>query len=171
MKKYVKWILVVLTVVVMAFIFVMSSQNASDSTGESRGIGMIIGQILWRDFDEWDPADQLDFVKNIDGTVRQLGHFIEFALLGTFFNLALSAWGVKPNKALAASIGFGVFYALTDEFHQWFVDGRTPQVGDLLIDAAGTAFGCLVVWIILTSVASRRAKKELADLSASGTGK
>ncbi|MBR3423350.1 MAG: hypothetical protein IKG80_02540 [Clostridia bacterium] len=46
MKKYVKWILVVLTVVVMAFIFVMSSQNASDSTGESRGIGMIIGQIL-----------------------------------------------------------------------------------------------------------------------------
>ncbi|MBQ6263332.1 MAG: VanZ family protein [Clostridia bacterium] len=166
MKKYAKWIFLVLTVLMMAFIFIMSSHTADESTNESRGIDSIIGRILWRDFDEWSPSDRLDFVTKIDGTVRTLGHFIEFAVLGSLIHLTLRAWDVKSKIALPASFGGGVFYALTDEFHQMFVDGRAAQIGDLLVDSAGVAFGCLIVWIILTAAASRRAKKGKADPSA-----
>ena len=169
MRKYIKWVLIVLAILVMAFIFILSSQNAVESTNESRGIGSFIGHVLFRDYDRWDPADQLAFVKKIDGSVRKAGHFVEFALLGTVLHLALSAWGVKPKTALPISLGAGVFYALTDEFHQWFVDGRAPEVTDLLLDSAGVAFGCLIVWIILTAAERKRSKKGGTESSVSET--
>lgn len=42
-------------------------------------------------------------------------------------------------------------YAVTDEFHQGFVDGRTPKVLDVLIDTAGGIAGAGIIvlfWLI-----------------------
>ncbi len=169
MKKTVKWILTVMSILVMAFIFIMSAQSASKSSDESSGIGRIIGQIIFRDFKDWTSSEQVGFVAGINHSVRKLAHFIEFAVLGSVFHLTLSAWGMKPNVALPVSFGAGAFYAATDEFHQLFVEGRSAEFTDVLLDSAGVAFGCLVVWLILTAVLRRRAKKGEAAASASGT--
>ena len=159
MNKTLKWILIVLLILVMAFIFIMSAQNARKSTDESRGVGRMIGRILHRDFDEWDPSDQLAYVRKIDGTVRRFGHFTEFTLLGAVLHLVLTVWGVKEKIALPVSLGAGVLYSLTDEFHQLFVEGRSFEFSDILLDSAGVAIGALVVWIIVTAVARKREKK------------
>ncbi|MBR7033642.1 MAG: VanZ family protein [Clostridia bacterium] len=163
MKKYLKWIFTVLAVLMMAFIFVMSSRSASDSTNESGGVCRLIGQIFWRDFEEWTPAEQLNFIKSINGAVRQSGHFFEFSLLGVLFHLTFSSWGVKPKIAFPVSAGSGVFYALTDEFHQLFVTGRSMEFKDVIYDSAGVLFGCLVVWLIVKASRKRRAKKGKAE--------
>lgn len=168
MKKSVKWIFTVLTVLMMAFIFVMSSHTAPESAGESRAIGRIIGRIIERGFDELSPEEQLVYIEGIDGTVRRFGHFTEFAVLGVLLHLSLSSWGVKKKIALPASFGAGVLYALSDEVHQLFIEGRSMEFSDVLIDSAGVAFGCIIALIVLTAVVNRRTKKGEAEYSASG---
>jgi len=39
-----------------------------------------------------------------------------------------------------------VLYAVTDEFHQLFISGRSAQVTDVLIDGIGAFIGCLVFY-------------------------
>lgn len=62
-------------------------------------------------------------------------HFLEYLVLG--FLLARAS---SPGAALAAAGGYGI----TDEFHQAFVPGRTPDVPDWLTDMAGALVG---VWL------------------------
>ena len=46
------------------------------------------------------------------------------------------------GKVLAWEIG--AFYAVTDEFHQFFVAGRSCEFRDMCIDAAGVLCGCVL---------------------------
>lgn len=44
-----------------------------------------------------------------------------------------------------------LIYAVSDELHQGFVDGRTPKVMDVVIDTAGGLAGAgfvLLIWLI-----------------------
>ena len=149
MKKTVKWILTVMSILVMAFIFIMSAQSASKSSDESSGIGRIIGQIIFRDFKDWTSSEQIGFVAGINHSVRKLAHFIEFAVLGSVFHLTLSAWGMKPNVALPVSFGAGAFYAATDEFHQLFVPGRACDPADWVVDVSAAMLAALIGWLVL----------------------
>lgn len=61
-------------------------------------------------------------------------HLILFLVLGVFIFNGLP-W---PIPIL---IGFGSLYALSDEFHQRFVPGRTFDYYDLLFDVIGLTIG------------------------------
>ena len=54
----------------------------------------------------------------------------------------------RLHKIPAAIIVSAIFAAL-DELHQRFVEGRGPQVTDVLLDTAGAATGALVMALIL----------------------
>jgi hypothetical protein len=43
----------------------------------------------------------------------------------------------------------GTLYAASDELHQMFSDGRSPQVRDVCIDSAGVLTGVLVTLLFL----------------------
>lgn len=51
-----------------------------------------------------------------------------------------------------------VLYATSDEIHQLFVPGRSCQIGDIAIDAAGAAAGIVLI-LLLISVKRRRSAK------------
>ena len=70
-----------------------------------------------------------------DLVLRKAAHMTEFAILGL---LLLRALG-RETVAFAA----GVAYAVTDEVHQHFVEGRFASPFDVLIDATGVAIGVL----------------------------
>ena len=76
-----------------------------------------------------------------DLVLRQVAHMTEFAILGV---LLLRALG-RETVALMA----GVAYAVTDEVHQHFVEGRYASPIDVLIDAAGVAIGVYLVGRLL----------------------
>jgi VanZ family protein len=70
------------------------------------------------------------------GDVAPLAHFLEYAVLG-----ALVAYAVAP-RTLTVRIALVLvlvcsLYAASDEFHQSFVPGRTPDVADWAMDTAG----------------------------------
>jgi VanZ family protein len=72
-----------------------------------------------------------------DVLLRKLAHTAEYAVLGLLLLRATR----QPGLALA----LGVLYAITDEVHQHFVEGRVGSPLDVLIDSAGVAIG-IAIW-------------------------
>ena len=80
-----------------------------------------------------------------DTVLRKGAHVTEYAILGL---LLLRAVG----RELPAFL-IGVAYAITDEVHQHFVQGRHAAPVDVAIDSAGILLGI----VLLARVESRRA--------------
>jgi VanZ family protein len=72
-----------------------------------------------------------------DLVLRKLAHAGEYALLGLLLQRATR----RPSLALL----LGVLYAISDELHQHFVEGRVGSVLDVGIDAVGLAIG-VALW-------------------------
>ena len=56
------------------------------------------------------------------------------------------------RKILLAAWSMAVCYAATDEFHQWFVPGRSCEVRDVCVDGTGALIGCLAaagIWKLI----------------------
>jgi VanZ family protein len=71
-----------------------------------------------------------------DLVLRKLAHFAEFAVLGALLTRALDR--------LWLAVFVGSLYAMTDELHQAFVDGRVASPVDWTIDTAGVLAGVLL---------------------------
>jgi VanZ family protein len=66
-------------------------------------------------------------------------HLIEYAILFIFVQFA-----IKKNSL---SMAISYFYAITDEFHQSFIPGRSGQFSDTLIDLIGILIGLIILKI------------------------
>ncbi|MFO0958895.1 MAG: VanZ family protein [Isosphaeraceae bacterium] len=70
-------------------------------------------------------------------------HATEFAILTLLTNAAMGRVSPeKPGRNLALSAGFGVLFAISDEYHQTFVPGRGGNALDVLIDCLGIGMAC-----------------------------
>ena len=70
-----------------------------------------------------------------DTILRKLAHLAEYAILGALLDRALR----RPQ--LAVAIVFAALYAVTDEEHQVFVEGRHGAPLDVGIDILGALVG------------------------------
>ena len=119
------------TLIIMAFIFVQSALPGDLSSNESN----FIVQLLVALFDV--DAGSVGFA------VRKCAHFTEYLVLGGSTMLLFGEMRLSGLIAWAV----GAAYAVTDEFHQLFVAGRSCEVRDMCIDAAGVLCGVMVVWL------------------------
>lgn len=131
---------------VMVFIFIQSALPDSLSGRES---GLVVSLLL--QFIEANP-DKLSFI------VRKCSHFLEFLLLGATLVPAVRQWrsgrlesapeaGNRRGSFIGAGMSWltGTVYAMTDEFHQMFVAGRSCELRDVMIDSAGVLCGVLII--------------------------
>ncbi len=82
--------------------------------------------------------------------VRKLAHITEFSILGFFLVLCLRAYTKRLVAFCAWPLLFGLCIAVTDEFIQSFVPGRSSRVADIFIDFIGVSFGtCVAIFILL----------------------
>ena len=134
-----------LSILWAALIFMLSAENGDDSADLSGGVVRAV-------------IDTLSLEKEptwLEHFIRKLAHFSEYFILGTFVLLAfvfgLSAKQKNGAKGIFASVPICMFYASTDEFHQGFVSGRSPQVTDVCIDTLGAllAGGVIIMCILL----------------------
>jgi VanZ family protein len=86
--------------------------------------------------------------------VDKLAHFGAYAVLGAL--LAFAAH--RTRTPLVVAILLGVLYGASDEIHQMYVPGRSPDVLDWAADAAGVITACY----LYTRWRSRRAAAERA---------
>jgi VanZ family protein len=81
-----------------------------------------------------------------DTILRKAAHMAEYAILGALLLRAL-------GRELPA-LFFGLAYAVTDEIHQHFVEGRHASPIDVAIDGVGVAIGIFLVRLVGTRPAS-----------------
>jgi VanZ family protein len=80
----------------------------------------------------------------IDHVGRKFVHFGEYALLCFLWWRAIKTV-TNPRRAVLLAFLITSAYAITDEYHQTFVDGRHGTPVDWLIDSAGAAVAA--VWL------------------------
>lgn len=126
----------VLLAALLAFIFYLSSQTASESSETSASLIKIIKDLLG--------------IFLSQEQIRTTAHFCEFMLLGFLTNNAVFSKIYETRRLLSVILAW--CYAWSDEIHQIFVEGRAFQLIDLTVDLAGITAGvfifCLLVKII-----------------------
>jgi VanZ family protein len=81
------------------------------------------------------------------GVSDKSGHSIGYAILGAVTLRALAGArlnGVTWPRAAAALV-ICALYGVSDEFHQSFVPGRTPDVHDVIADCIGAAVAVTLI--------------------------
>ena len=125
----------------MGFIFCMSLNNAEESKALSDSLAQRLINLLG-----------INIPKVI---LRKGAHFVEFAGLGLCLcNALYASFGhrLTPVFALVGS----VIYAISDEVHQIFSEGRACRITDVLIDSAGALSGIVIAFLVYKII--RRSK-------------
>lgn len=119
MKKWIPWLPSLLW---MAVIFYLSSRTGEDLGG-------------WLD----EIRKMIPAMQGFDW-----GHFVAYFILALTF-----LWGLRPNRLnflfKFIVVLMCVLYGFTDEFHQSFVPGRTPDLLDIRNDAIGSAIAMIAI--------------------------
>lgn len=84
----------------------------------------------------------------------KVAHFSAYAILGALLAFAAD----RARLSLVAAVALGLLYGASDEVHQAFVPGRSPDVLDWAADAAGVLAACF----LYTRWRSRRAAARAA---------
>ncbi len=143
----------------MLFIFFHSAKTATQSSAQSDPIAKVVYSIIVPDDTVMTAEQRADIMEKIQFFVRKSAHFLIFAALGFSFFASLSTHFINTKNKFILSQVFSTAYAISDEVHQLFVEGRAGRVGDVLIDSAGAFFGiliCFVAVFIITKIKKGR---------------
>lgn len=100
-------------------------------------------------------SSTLPHPESISGaTFSIMGHFGVYFVLGITLWWALGAIRIPAQSRLLLAWAGAVLYGMTDEWHQSFVPGRTPDIRDIVTDAIGAAVGLLVVSLVTRRLGS-----------------
>lgn len=153
LKKVVLWVVVILTCLM---IFNFSSKKGTNSYEQSKSISKKVENIVSGITDEEPSKTTMD---NIHKVIRKQGHFIEFAFLGILVFLLTLSYDFSIKKSIIITLTFVLFYAITDEIHQLFVEGRSGRVIDVLIDFLGCVVGIALIYPFEKKKIKKQTKK------------
>ena len=144
MKK--SWIYIILTTLWIAFIFSFSLQTGEASSQVSSELGEWIVEevlpVIVDDVEEIQPEQWEEF----HFTLRKCAHFCEYLVLGILMNLTMSQMRKRYSRAWA--LAACALVASTDETIQRFVNGRSGQFSDVLLDNVGAVCGIGFVMLV-----------------------
>lgn len=134
-----------LAIVWMCIIFVFSSQAADESSEVSVGFSyrMVSSAGIFLHL-PWDEEEFRKISNAIEGYIRKAAHMSEYAVLSVLLYIWLENWQFKAIRRSVIAAFLAMLYAVSDEFHQLFVQGRSGSVRDVMIDSAGALLGILV---------------------------
>ena len=153
MKKKIKFILVITWMIV---IFMFSNQVATDSTKLTKQITSDVIDVIDK---EITTETREEIQQSIFVPLRKSAHFFVYFVLGMLIYTLLKEY--MPKYKFRLSIVLVVLYAITDEFHQMFIPGRSASYIDVLIDTAGGLTGASVMAIRYKIKHRIRSKKEI----------
>lgn len=175
MPKPLKLILLLtLAIVWMALIFKLSGMTSKNSNGKSTDIISLFIEDTLDITNEYGitsshPTDEkLDKAANlINAPMRKVIHASVYFVLAFFIMVFLNI--VFDHKKYILSIVIALIisaaFASSDEFHQTFVNGRTGQVLDVLIDTLGAIVGIIfyTTYHIVYKSGYKKAQQDFED--------
>lgn len=130
----------------LLLIFMMSSENGVQSHWFSTNIVNFLKQNLG--FLRPLKQGTLLHAINSDYLLRKIAHFTEYFILSCILYNAFAVFKAKSETRKKFSVLFCFLYALTDEYHQLFIPGRTSLFADVLIDTSGALAAVFVIHVI-----------------------
>lgn len=129
--------------------FFIFCKSGGTPTEDSNAVIDAIGTIVIKDYEEYTAEEKSMFVSKLELPIRKLAHGTEYLILGILILGCLV--DEKHNIFMygGISLGLSACYAMTDEFHQLFVEGRSGRMSDVLIDSAGAMTGILLAILIV----------------------
>ncbi len=121
-KKSVAWSA---TVVWMIVIFLFSAQSHSGAITEA-------------------------YLGDANVPIRKLAHITEFFILCVLFNWSFMLSMKKPSQQdwhWRLAFASTVLYAISDEWHQSYVPGRSAGVNDVMVDLIGVFLALIVFFV------------------------
>ena len=82
------------------------------------------------------PDLKSDLPNRWDFVFRKISHMMEYGIL-VFLSFRTFRQNMGFRRSLACAVVFSITYALTDEYHQTFVGGRSGSFSDVFIDSLG----------------------------------
>ncbi len=146
-------IFLILTILMMVVIFLFSSQNGEKSGALSDKVVAFILSLFKRGFSSFDENAKRDLINEYSFLVRKFSHFSEYTLLGFFFSSYLKTG--ERRRVFVPSLLFGGLYSITDEVHQFFLEGRNMSLFDVAVDTSGVLFGTLVSMLVFYMIGNK----------------
>ena len=140
----------------MSLVFYFSHQPGDTSGNTSSSVTEIIVNIITLG-QEYNTEQKAILIERLNPIVRKLAHYSIYTLGGFLIINYLNIHIEKDKKKILFSIAFGAIYAMTDEFHQYFIIGRTASFFDVCIDTLGIITG-VYIFVLLSWLLKRRNK-------------
>lgn len=131
----------------IALLFFFSGQDGAESGELSLMVTLYIRRIC-----PWIPLDQ----DTLHFFVRKAAHFSIFAVEGALLCAAMACSFRRIRRSAWISIAACACLAVLNEFHQSFMEGRSCEVRDMIIDACGAAAGVGVVCLLIRLLRRRK---------------
>ena len=155
-KKIILWILVIF---ISVQIFSFSSDNSNESSGKSGKFVDYVVEII-KDLSIFEEVNETELREQCQFIIRKGAHFSIYMLLAlAVFELSKS-YNLKVRHCILISALYCLFYAISDEIHQLFVDGRSGEVRDVFVDFSGASFGLTFRMFICKFVKLSRNKRK-----------
>lgn len=152
-----KWFVSLLPAfIMMVIIFIFSSKTAVESNDSSSVIATLVLETKEQIFGTSDNNSGDITIEFINHIVRKAAHMTEYAMLAILLGIHFFTIKVSTKKFFILNISICVLYAMSDEFHQLFVDGRSGQIGDVGIDSIGVVFGTLIFYLFIKKNMNRK---------------
>lgn len=146
-KKNKRIIYFILILICMITVFIFSSENGEESqnTSDVAFTNRIINVIT----NIFPKTNRTDIFTAVNFIVRKGAHFTLYFIMGLVVYRAINTYSLGTKKKIILTISVGTLYACLDEFHQFFVPGRSAQIRDIFIDMLGVILATLIVCLIL----------------------
>ncbi len=148
-KSVLRIIFAFLTVLWLCFIWYNSAKTGNLSANSSEGVTATIANVIVKDFADMEESQKTQIIEKIHPVIRELAHAFEFFVLAVLVGLFVITYKIGKIYVYAAIVlGFCLLSACADEFHQYFVEGRTADILDVLVDGAGTLVATVIMTVI-----------------------
>lgn len=148
----------------MTMIFFLSNETAVDSSQTSGGFSEVLLSLFYPPFRGFSAEQKLELIESISGIVRKTAHFTIYGLLGVFAMLAVLSYRcISYAGRSILAWGICIIYAAFDEWHQTFIDGRSGELRDVIIDSCGALLFILIFRIVYKTVNRIRTRRRKYD--------
>lgn len=126
----------------MTTIFILSNDDSNASTKKSDRFIVNTTELIMKR--KLTNKERKKYINNYVVIARKTAHFTLYFLLGLTFINFLKEFNIDDQKKIIYSIVFVFLYACSDEIHQLFINGRSAEILDVLIDTMGGTISTLI---------------------------
>ena len=164
MKNFFRVLSVICLIGWMGLIFYFSHQTAEESSAVSGSLISFLAQRFYPGFNLLSLLERQEVIASLQEIVRSVAHYCIFGGLGFFAYLTFVSYtNLKYKVRIFWMLETGLLYAIIDEFHQSFVDGRSMQIVDILVDFGGVVTAVLVCGLFVFIVKPLQEKVEYKE--------